>query len=102
MGLWLFYTDPNVPNDDIEEACKAAAEELRRRGFTAEEAQDAAMAAADLSEDHSEEHTPNAAAVVAWFSAEDAAAKKLHELTGEWPHQVALIWREADDEDEHG
>lgn len=92
MGLWLFYTD--AQQDDIEQACSAAADVLRLRGYTAEQAQDAALAAADLSEDHTEDHTPNADAVVAWFAAEDAAVKRLAEIDGEWPHQAALVYTE--------
>lgn len=90
MGLWMFYTD--APIDDIEKACAAGNDELRRRGFTAEQAQDAALAAADLDESHAEDVTPDSHAVVAWFAAEDVACKALHALTGEWPHQAALVW----------
>ena len=100
MGLWMFYTD--ALNDDIEEACKAANEELRLRGFTAVEAQDAALAAADLDESYAEETTPDSNAIVAWFAAEDAAMKKLHELTGEWPHQAALVHTDDESGGAHG
>jgi len=94
MALWLFYTD--AQNDEIEEACEAAFAVLRERGFTAEEAQDAALAAADLSEDYTEDRTPNADAVVAWFAAEDAAIKKLADISGEWPHQAALVYSDEE------
>lgn len=93
MALWLFYTDAHA--DEIEQACALAAQVLRDRGFTAEQAQDAALAAADLAEDYAEESTPDANAVVAWFAAEDAAVRALAELTGDdWPHQAALVWSE--------
>lgn len=95
MALWLFYTDAQA--SDIEQACDAAAQVLQERGFTAEQAQDAALAAADLAEDYAEERTPDANAVVAWFAAEDAAVRALAELAGEdWPHQAALVWSEED------
>lgn len=94
MGLWLFYTD--ALDDEIEQACHAAAAILRERGFEANEAQDAALEAADLSEDRVENSTPNADAVVAWFAAEDAAMKRLAELSGEWPHQAALIYTDEE------
>lgn len=94
MGLWLFYTDA-VPNE-IEAACQAAVIALRERGFTAEQAQNAALAAADLSEDYVEERTPDADAVVAWFAAEDAAMNKLAEISGEWPHQAALVYTDEE------
>lgn len=94
MGLWLFYTD--APSNEIEQACQAAAVALRDRGFTAEQAQDAALAAADLSEDFTEDRTPDADAVVAWFAAEDAAMNKLAEISGEWPHQAALVYSDEE------
>ena len=96
-GLWMFYTD--ALDEDVERACLAAQDELRRRGFTAEEAQNAALAAADLEEDRQEDFTPDADKVIAWFAAEDAASKRLFELTGEWPHSAALVWTQ---EDQHG
>lgn len=94
MALWLFYTD--ALNEEIEQACQAAAAILRERGFTAEQAQDAALAAADLSEEYVEDRTPDADAVVAWFAAEDAAVKKLAEVSGEWPHQAALVYSDEE------
>lgn len=97
MGLWLFYCE--ALDDEIETACTAAATELRLRGFTPEQAQDAALDAADLDVDRTEDSTPNADAVVAWFAAEDAATRRLYELTGEWPHQAALVWTSGDTND---
>lgn len=94
MGLWIFYTD--APADDIEQACRAANEELRARGFTPEQAQDAAHAAADLSEEYTQDTTPDADAVVAWFAAEDKAMTRLNELTNEWPHQAALVYTDKE------
>ncbi|CAD7740916.1 hypothetical protein LMG31884_47050 (plasmid) [Xanthomonas hydrangeae] len=96
MGLWLFYCDASL--DDIAEACTAAEAVLSRQGFTGKEAQDAAFDAADLT-DETGTVTPNSEAVVAWFNAEDAAFKRLEELTGEWPHQAALIYTDEDDSD---
>ncbi len=96
MGLWLFYCD--APLDDIAEACRAADSVLREQGFTAEEAQDAALAAADLT-DETGIVTPNADAIVAWFNAEDAAFKRVQELTQEWPHQAALVYTDEDEPD---
>ncbi|MBV6867897.1 MULTISPECIES: hypothetical protein [Xanthomonas] len=90
MGLWLFYCDAAA--DDIELACNEAERELKRRGFTAAEAQQAALDAADLAEDYSQALTPDADAVAAWFNAEDAAFRKLHELTREWPADASLIF----------
>lgn len=92
MGLWLFYVD--AQDDEIEAACKAADEELRRRGVSAADAQQAAIDAADLPEDYSTEFTPGAGAVAAWYAAEDAACKRLHVITGEWPHGAGLIYTE--------
>lgn len=94
MGLWMFYVD--AQDDEIEEACQDAAAELRRRQFSPDLAQQAALDAADLGEDHIEETTPAADAVVAWYAAEDAACQKLQTLTGEWPHEAALIYTESE------
>lgn len=94
MGLWMFYVD--AQNSEIEAACNAAAAELRRRQFSPELAQQAALDAADLSEDFDIETTPAADAVVAWYAAEEAACQALQTLTGEWPHDAALIFTEGE------
>ena len=94
MGLWMFYVD--AQDDEIEEACQAAAAELQRRQFAPALAQQAALDAADLSEDRIDESTPAADAVVAWYAAEDVACQTLQVLTGEWPHDAALIFTEGE------
>ncbi len=90
MGLWIFYCDAH--DDDIEMACQAAVDELTRRGFTAQQAQDAALDSADLAEDYVGETTPNADAVVAWWNAEDVALRALYAQTGDWPASASLIY----------
>lgn len=97
MGLWLFNVD--AQDDEIENACLAAAAELARRGIDADAAQQAALDAADLPDDYNEQITPHSVAVVAWYAAEDEACRKLEELTGEWPHDAGLIYTEMDDGD---
>lgn len=92
MGLWLFYVD--AQDDEIEAACKAASLELERRGISAASAQQAALDAAELPEDYSEEATPQSQDVAAWYAAEDAAFRRLQEITGEWPHGAGLIYTE--------
>lgn len=89
MELWLFYA-PGT-DQDIKDACAAAAAELTRRGFTAERAYAAAERAGELSDADLAESTPDADAVAAWYAAEDVAFRRLQELTGEWPHNGALI-----------
>lgn len=96
MGLWLFYSDDSP--DDIEAACKAAEAVLNTLGFTAEQAQNAALAAADLT-DETGLTTPNSDAVGAWFNAEDAALQCIFQLTGEWPHQASLVYTDEEETD---
>lgn len=92
MGLWLFYVDAR--DDEIEAACKAADQELKRRCVGAADAQQAAIDAAELPESYTAEFTPSSGAVAAWYAAEDAACKRLDEITGEWPHGAGLIYTE--------
>lgn len=95
MGLWIMFTD--AMDSDIEDACRAASTTLQRRGVSPAVASNAALDAADLSEDYNEPTTPAADAVAAWFAAEDAALRRLNELNGEWPHMAALIYTENQD-----
>lgn len=94
MGLWLFYCDAD--DEAIEQACRAAADELKRRGVDAGRAQEAAYAAAEVEVESEHAGTPDPEAVVAWYAAEDAAFRRLEVMTGEWPHQATLIYNDGD------
>ncbi|MCZ2134624.1 MAG: hypothetical protein LC098_04225 [Burkholderiales bacterium] len=95
MYLWLWYV-PGT-DDQIREACAAAATVLEQRGVTIEQAFNAAVAANEVEEAQAREDMPtaNAAAVAAWYAAEYVALETLAEITGEWPLQGALITRES-------
>jgi hypothetical protein len=92
MGLWIFYTDAS--SEHILLACEAAALEFSLRGVDPKDAQDAANDAADLEDDHLGEYTLKTDLVIAWYSAENIAMRKLHELDGGWPDQSSLIFVE--------
>ncbi len=93
MSLWLWY----APGSDaqIAEACQGAEKVLQERGITVNHAFAATVAANDLDESHTEDTTPDAPAVAAWYAAEFEALTRLSELTGEWPAQAALIVTEG-------
>ncbi len=94
MSLWLWY----CPGSDVQirTACEAAQAELDRRGVSGWGAQQANFDAADLDESYSEEATPEADAIVAWYVAEEIAFKSIFEQVGEWPHQATLIHVQGD------
>jgi hypothetical protein len=95
MGLWMFGVD--ATDDEIDQACVVASRILRDRGISAATAQEAAMDAADLNDAQEETSTPQAAEVIAWYAAEEAACRLLNDLTGEWPSDGALVYTETKD-----
>jgi hypothetical protein len=82
LGLWY------VPGtaDDEAHACRLAAESLANAGVSADEGYAALLRAAS-----GESLPQDADAIVAWYDAEAAALVYLHEVTGVWPDQGALI-----------
>lgn len=93
MSLWIAFCD-ECSDEHIEQACAVAQASLDAAGTTAPAAQDAALAAADLSQDH-DGATPDADLIIAWYQAEAAAFEKLAELSGTWPtsaHTAALLY----------
>ncbi|CAD7740345.1 hypothetical protein J7369_22105 [Xanthomonas phaseoli pv. dieffenbachiae] len=95
MGLWIAWYEG--PDRHIEAAVERSLAVLTEAGFTPEEAQNAAMEAADLNSDF-DEATPNSDQVVAWFQAEMAGMEILNELDGgTWPNGVALIYVQQGD-----
>ena len=89
MRLWLWYVE--ATEEQIHNACQAAMEMLTKRGVMVSDAYAAVVEANELTEAHTDESTPNAAAVVAWFAAEYLAFETLSQQTGRWPDQGALI-----------
>lgn len=89
MKLWLWYVPGS--EEQVNEACSAAAEELKIRNVSIAEAFAATVEANDLDESHAEDMTPGSDSVAAWYAAEFAALSRLSELTGTWPSQGSLI-----------
>ncbi|MBS0174275.1 MAG: hypothetical protein JSR64_09600 [Nitrospira sp.] len=88
MMLWLWYC-PGT-NEQIRTACRAALDELDRRGFNPMLSQQATFDAAELPES-ADDVTPAADAIVAWYDAEQIAFRSIYEATGEWPHSATMI-----------
>ena len=91
MGLWIFACDAS--NDEIQAACEVAGAMLRDKNIAPDAAQQAAIDAADLSNEHTGE-TPNGDLVIAWYNAEYAAFEHVQGATGEWPNGASLIYVE--------
>ena len=86
--LWIWYC-PGT-DEQIKADCDAALVVLQRRGCSPDDAQRATFNAAELADDATDQ-TPAAAAVVAWYSAEEVAFKSIYDATGEWPHNATLV-----------
>jgi len=89
MGLWIFSCD--ALNEEIQAACDIAQAVFAEKGIDPEEAQQAAIEAADLSSDF-DGATPKADLVIAWFNAENAAFQHIEDVTNEWPNGASLIY----------
>lgn len=89
MKLWLWYVPGS--EEQVNDACSAAATELQIRNVSIAEAFTATVEANDLDDSHTDDATPGTAAVAAWYAAEFAALSRLSELTGTWPSQGSLI-----------
>ena len=87
LSLWYIDATP----EQITAACTKALVELEQRGVTIDTAISAVVAAGELPESFTEDATPNADAVSAWYAAESAAFTCIQNLTGRWPDQASLI-----------
>lgn len=81
--LWIIDAGDDVMAADIERGCAAGEALLKSRGFTVDQAYQAALSRAN-----NERHNSKAAA--AWDAAEDAAFAELYGDRDDWPDDAVL------------